>query len=341
MKQIRYHPTLAAVAEKAGVGKTTVSRVINGALKVSPETLERVNRVIKELGYQPNQAARSLKGDGTKSIGLIIPRVADPFFARCAESAQAMVQSRDYLMMVAATNYDPQAELKQIQTMVRHRVEGILLAPVHSESKALIKAVGDLKIPVITFDHPLSARKVHSVVSDNYGGAREAIEHLLAHGCRRILALGGNSELYTVRRRHAGYLDAIRHAGLEPIIEGSANDGVTVQAVLKERCLVRKSIDGLFCVRNQITAYAFEALQDLGVSIPGHVALIGFDDFELASSLRPAVTVVRQPIEEIGAKAASLLFEHLQNSQPRKNTTKVHMTQLNTTLVLRQSCGCP
>ena len=119
MKQTRSHPTLAVVAEKAGVGKTTVSRVINGARKVSPETLERVNRIITELGYQPNQAARSLKGDGTKSIGLIIPRIADPFFGCCAEAAQVLVRSYKYLLMVSATNYDQQAELN------RRTVQGI------------------------------------------------------------------------------------------------------------------------------------------------------------------------------------------------------------------------
>ena len=168
MKLPRSHPTLAEVARKAGVGKATVSRVINGAHKVSPETLERVNQVISEIGYQPNQAARSLKGSGTKSIGLIIPRIADPFFACCAEAAQTIVRSHKYLLIVSATNYDPQAELSQIQTMVRHRVEGMLLAPVDSQSRALAKVINNLNIPVITFDQPLQRANVCSVVSDNY-----------------------------------------------------------------------------------------------------------------------------------------------------------------------------
>src|ERR1700761_3715242 len=103
MKPPRPHPTLADVAQRAGVGKTTVSRVINGAHKVGPETLARINKVIRELGYHPSQAARSLKGESSKTIGLILPRIADPFFASCAEAAQVVARSHGHLLMVAAT----------------------------------------------------------------------------------------------------------------------------------------------------------------------------------------------------------------------------------------------
>src|SRR5579863_7591735 len=118
-------PTLSEVARKAGVGTTTVSRVINGGDRVSPKTLARVLRVIETLGYSPNQAARTLKGHRTKTIGLVIPSIADPFFSSCAEAAQAVAQAHDSLLIVTASHNDPHAEVENINILISHRVDGL------------------------------------------------------------------------------------------------------------------------------------------------------------------------------------------------------------------------
>ena len=335
-----HHTTLADVAKIAGVGKTTVSRVINGAKKVSPETLKRINNVIRDLGYQPSQAARSLKGEGTKAVGLVLPSIADPFFAGCAEAAQTIARSHGYLLIVAATNYDAQTEIDQIESLVRHRVEGILLAPANSQSQPLAAMIDGLRIPVITFNHPLRNSHVQSVVCDNRGGARAATEHLIAHGCRSILCLGGDSRLYTICERQKGYGAAIRSAGLEPIIEPTANTYAEVEALLGAKCRPKKTIDAIFAVRNLITIYAFQAMQSLGPKIPEDVALVGFDDFELACTLRPAVTVVRQPVQQIGSQAARLLFQQLRDAHFHEIDGADKQPALQTALILRGSCGC-
>src|SRR3954454_3347537 len=122
-------PTLSEVAQKAGVGNTTVSRVINGGERVSPETLERVQKVIAALGYRPNQAARVLKGHRTRTIGMIVPSLADPFFSSCAEAAQAVARANDSLLIVTATQNDPHNDLENIKMLVSHRVDGLLIAP--------------------------------------------------------------------------------------------------------------------------------------------------------------------------------------------------------------------
>jgi LacI family transcriptional regulator len=341
MKQARSHPTLADVARIAGVGKATVSRVINGARIVSPETLQRVNTVIRELGYQPSQAARSLKGEGTKSIGLVLPSIADPFFADCAEAAQAVARSYGYLLIVAATQYDPQTEIDQLQSLIRHRVEGILLAPANSQSKALAAMIDRFNIPVVTLNHPLRRSYVQSVVCDNRGGARAATEHLIGHGYRRIICLGGDSRLYSIRERQKGYQDAIKAAGLKSLIEGSVNDYSAVEHVLRTNCHKRNKVDAIFAVRNLVTIFAFQAMQSLGIRIPEDVALVGFDDFDLACTLRPAVTVVKQPVEAVGTGAARLLFQHLQNTPARRVAVASRLPYLKTALILRNSCGCP
>ncbi len=339
MKQLRRHATLADVAEKAGVGKATVSRVINGARKVSPATLERVNKAIRELNFQPSQAARSLKGEITKTVGLVLPRIADPFFASCAEAIQGVVRSHEHLLMIAATEWDSRAEIDEICALFRHRVDGILLAPSGRLSRELSAVIDRIKIPVVAFNHPLRKSPIRSVVCDNYRGAMAATQHLLEHGHRRILCLGGDARLQSIRERQKGYKEAMLKAGLRCEIRDSANDYAAVQETLRSELLRNKPVRAIFAVRNLITIYAFQAIQELGLRIPEDVALIGFDDFDLACTLRPAVSVVKQPVEAIGEQAADLLFRELQRG-PVQTAGQSKIITLSTTLVLRNSCGC-
>jgi LacI family transcriptional regulator len=335
-KKSSSHPTLADVARIARVGKATVSRVLNGGKRVSPETLERINDVIQALGYQPSQAARSLKGNGTKAIGLLIPSIADPFFASSAEAVQRIAHLRGYLLMISSTNYQGQMELDHLHSLIRHRVEGILFAPGEARNTKRDALIERLGVPLVSFNHPLRTRGVASVVSDNRAAARKATEHLLGHGCRKIVCLGGESGLYSIRERQRGYAEAMKSAGLRPLLEGEANAPEEVAVVL-ERYLRQRSIDAVFAVRNRITVLAFQALQKLRIAMPGRVALLGFDDFDLAPVLRPAITVVAQPIDEIASEAANLLFEHLHN---RSIVKQAVIRELKTTLILRHSCGC-
>src|SRR3954453_7772790 len=177
MKKSRL-PTLSEVARQAGVGNTTVSRVINGGDRVSPKTLARVRRVIEALGYRPNQAARVLKGHRTKTIGLVIPSIADPFFSSCAEAAQAVAQANDSLLIVTASHNDPHSELENLNILISHRVDGLIVAPANSQSEGLRDLLKLLSIPVIAVDRPVSESLIPAVVSDNFKGARCATQHL-------------------------------------------------------------------------------------------------------------------------------------------------------------------
>src|SRR5580700_7269960 len=136
MAKTNTHPTLSQVARKAGVGTTTVSRVINGGERVSPKTLAHVRRVIETLGYTPNEAARTLKGHRTKTIGLVIPSIADPFFSSCAEAAQAVARENDSLLIVTTTQNDPSTEIESVTVLIRHRTDGLLIAPGNSHGSA-------------------------------------------------------------------------------------------------------------------------------------------------------------------------------------------------------------
>ena len=195
MKKQSSHATLTDVARAAGVGTTTVSRVINGGKRVSQETLARVRAVIEELGYQPSQAARILRGERTKTIGLVVPSIADSFFSTVADVAQEIARAHDSLLIVTVSNNDPSIELENLSLLIRHRTDGLLLAPSLSENRSLADMLDKLSTPTVTFDRPLYNSNVPRVVRPHSKGPKSATEHLIMHGRPRILCLGGETHL--------------------------------------------------------------------------------------------------------------------------------------------------
>ncbi|HET6934622.1 MAG TPA: LacI family DNA-binding transcriptional regulator [Candidatus Angelobacter sp.] len=334
-------PTLSEVARKAGVGTTTVSRVINGGNRVDPKTLARVRRAIEALGYMPNQAARILKGHRTKTIGLIIPSIADPFFASCAEAAQVIARTHDSLLIVTTTHNEPDAEIESVKVLMQHQTDGLIIAPADSDNAALRNVLARAAVPVVALDRPLLHSSIPFVLADNFAGANLATQHLLGHGYRRIVCLTGETSLYTIRERISGYRQAIESAGLPAIIDTSVTDYPSVEQAIRVLLASSQPPDAIFTLKNSITINAFEAMQKLGVAIPDSVALLGYDDFELADTVRPSITVVRQPIDEIGRMAAEILFQQLRpGARARAAEDRPREVQLGTRLVRRHSCGC-
>jgi LacI family transcriptional regulator, galactose operon repressor len=344
MKKQSSHSTLTDVARAAGVGTTTVSRVINGGERVNRETLARVQAVIEELGYQPSQAARILRGERTKTIGLIVPSIADSFFSTVTEVAQQIARAHDSLVIVTVSNNDPSVELENLNVLIRHRTDGLLLAPAHSENRSLANMLDKLSIPSVTFDRPLYNSAVPSVVSNNYKGAKAATQHLIMHGCKRILCLGGEAPLYTIKERIRGYKEAVKQAGLDAIIDTSIKDYKSAESAIESHFCSSNPPDAVFALKNLATIYACEVFQKLNINVPKKVALIGFDDFELASTLRPSISVVRQPIEDVGRTATELLFDqlvkHRRGTLSHGGKAKPQHIKLENELVLRNSCGC-
>lgn len=330
------HPTLTDVAREAGVGTTTVSRVINGGYRVSPRTLTRVRAVIESLGYHPNQAARILKGGRTKTIGLVVPSIADAFFSSCAEAVQKVARSHDSVLIVAASNNDPHLEMEHLNVLMRHRTDGILLVPADFQSKALADLIGRVPIPIVSFDRPIRGAEIPSVVTDNYEAVKAAVEHLIRHGRKRILCLGGEPTLYTIRERVRGYRESVQESGYPCLVDTSVSDFASAEGAIQAHMSGPQPPDAIFTLKNIVTIYAVQILQELKVGIPERVALLGFDDFELAATLRPPISVVQQPVDDVGRTAAELLFDQLLDGKVRKQEE----IKLRTRLVLRSSCGC-
>jgi LacI family transcriptional regulator len=309
--------------------------VINGGHYVGPEMLARIQRVMKELGYQPNVAARSLKSDRSRTIGLILPSIIDPFFARFAAVAEVHARRKDYVLLLLTSQDKAQLELEDLQILERHRVDGLLLVPPRSSSKALLQSLRRLSVPIVAFDRPIASRDFSSVVSDNHTAAQHAVRHLIHHGRKRILCLGGDPNLHTIRERMKGSTSALTAAGLDVLVEMEAADYPSAEAAIMKHMSAKGKIDAIFGLYNQSTILAYEVMQNHGIRVPERVSLIGFDDFALAATLRPSITVVRQAIEELAQTATQLLLNHMAGD----NNSPQHI-QIACSLVIRQSCGC-
>lgn len=332
----RIRPTLHDVARLAGVGTTTVSRVINGGEHVAPDMLARIQKVMSDLGYQPNQAARSLKNARSKTIGLIIPSIVDPFFAHFASVTELAAREQDYVILLLTSEDRAEREIVDLEIFERHRVDGLLIVPPRAGSKGLADQLKQLSVPVVAVDRPLSGQSYSRVLCDNFRAAQIAMNHILEHGRRRILVLGGDPRLYTIQQRVAGCESVIAAAGLDSMIAMGAADYETAEAFILKHMKQKGSIDAIFGLYNQSTIRAYEVLQNHGISVPQQMSLIGFDDFALASTLRPSITVVNQSVAEMATTATRLLLNHINGE-----TTSAQHIEIAANLIVRQSCGCP
>jgi len=330
-KKERSVPALQDVARKAGVGAATVSRVINGGRNVSPTTFAAVTAAIQDLGYHPNHAARSLKGARTKTIGLVVPSVADPFFSSAAAAIEDVARTRQTLVLLATSNNDPEHEREQMSTLIQRRIDGLILVPSAATDRTLFERAG---FPTVCLDRPVKGNPFSTVLGDNYAGAKMATQHLLDHGYTRILCLGGDPALFTSKKRFQGHREVIRKTGLPYLADFNVQDYASADAAVLSH-LTGPGIDAIFTTKNSTTVYVYKILKSLGLSIPGDVALLGYDDFELADALDPPISVIRQPVTQLATAAAELLFEQMDRGKGGQG-----LTTLDVELVRRRSCGC-
>jgi LacI family transcriptional regulator len=329
-------PTMADVARLAGVGTMTVSRVLSGTVPVSEETARRVQKAVEQLAYRPNQLARAFRGQRSHTIGLIIPYLYDSFFANCAHAVTTVAKEHGYSVITTTSNEDPDIEYAEVEQMLERHVEGLVVIPARFRESRLNRSLFG-RTPVVVFDRPLSDPSVDVVLVENTSGSRRIVEHLIEHGHERISFMGLSRSLYTINARHLGYHRAMLGAGLqENHFLGCSSREDTRQMV--ESMLHGKSRPTAFFASNTLaTRYVFAALLNLGVKVPSDVALVGFDDFELAELTSPPLTVVRQPAQEMGRVAAGLLFERIERGELPQTGVRI---ALPVEIVLRRSCGC-
>jgi LacI family transcriptional regulator len=333
-------PKLSDVARLAGVGNATVSRVMNGHEHVSEETNRRVKQAISDLNYSPNRIARSLKGATSGIIGMLVPSISDMFFSQCAEAVEIVARKYGSLLIVMASHDDPVIEFENLQQLLLHRIDGLILSSAQSNNTKLHKELRGVAVPVVGLDRPLQEANIPSVISENFEGAKAATAHLLAHGYDKVLCIHIKPELYPIQERLRGYTQTMTEAGLQPLLYKieSAEDAT--------RCLrkyfgVKGAKIAVFAANNLAARFTWEATRMLHLAIPRQLAMLCFDDFDLADSLSPPMSVVQQTTDDLGRTAAELLFQKLRDRKTEDTSTVVgDPIRFSTQLVIRESCGC-
>jgi LacI family transcriptional regulator len=329
-------PTMRDVARAAGVSPMTVSRVVNGEASVMPETAAKVERAIRRLGFQRNEAARRLrrKGQPTQTIGLLVDDLANPFFAALAAAVEDAARQHNYVVLIGSSNDSLRREREVVAAFCARQVDGLIVVPVAGSHRFLAEELAR-GTKVVCVDRPADGLAVDKVLVDNRAGARRAVRHLLDQGHRRIGYLGDREDIWTIQERYAGFHDAFADVGTEPdprLVRHGPRSRAAAAELASSLLSLADPPTALFTTTDLITMGAIDALQGAA----DRVALIGFDEFALADKVSPPVTVVAQDPVALGATGAQLLFSRItgDTSPPRE-------VILLTRLVIRGSGEIP
>jgi LacI family transcriptional regulator len=311
----RSRPTMKDVAVAAGVSLKTVSRVVNGEPDVHPRTEQRVREAISALGFRRNDSARLLRTGQAATVGLVLEDIGDPFYSALSRGVETVARDRGSLLLSGSSDADPATEHTLALALCARRITGLIMVPTGDDHAYLVPEI-NAGVPVVFVDRP-GGIGADTVVSDNSGGARAATAHLIAGGHTRIGYLGDDRGIFTARERQAGYRQAMTAAGL-PVdgtwVHLAPPAAGTIRAALTAMTAGPAPVTGLVCGNNRISVLALHVLDGRPL------AIIGFDDFELADLL--GITVVAQDPAGLGQQAASLLFRRLDGDQsPPQHTT--------------------
>ena len=328
--------TMNDVARLASVSIATVSHVINGTRFVSAERVERVQAAMQELGYTPDATARSLRVGRTHTIGLVIPDTTNPFFAALARWIEEAGFESGYTTILANSDERPDREHRYVSTLVSKRVDGLILAPSRGDHGTLRKLLDDARMHVVVVDRDAALPNADVVLYDNAGGSYAATRHLIDLGHTCIGCIAGPADAASAAERVKGFRSAIADAGLElpqhAVVEADFHFSGGREAT--NRLLATKEpFTALFAANDLMAAGAVRALAERGISVPGEVSVIGFDDAPLAEMISPALTTMRQPLQDMAQAAMSLLLARITGSNGGSPTRRV----LPTSLVVRES----
>ncbi|WP_437067102.1 LacI family DNA-binding transcriptional regulator [Streptomyces sp. enrichment culture] len=302
-------PTMKDVAARAGVGLKTVSRVVNGEPGVTPDTERRVQDAIEALGFRRNDSARVLRKGRTASIGLVLEDLADPFYGPLSRAVEEVARAHGALLINGSSAEDPDREQELALALCARRVDGLVVIPAGDDHRYLEPEIR-AGVATVFVDRPAGRIDADVVLSDNYGGARDGVAHLIAHGHRRIGFIGDMPRIHTAAERLRGYRAAMEDAGI-PVADSWMSLGVTdpvrVRRAAEEMLSGPDPVTAVFAGNNRVTVTVVRVLAEHD----RRVALVGFDDIELAELLQPGLTVVAQDAAALGRTAAERLFQQL------------------------------
>ncbi|MET8050950.1 LacI family DNA-binding transcriptional regulator [Streptosporangium sp. NPDC005286] len=332
---MRARPTLEKVAARAGVSRATASRVVNGSTRVAPEIREAVNRAVDELGYVPNQAARSLVTQRADSIALVFPEPAtrvfseDPTFSGIIRGVSMEIEEADKQLVLMLTGLAGGYQRVERYATNGH-VDGVIIASMHG-TDPLPGILARRGVPVVCSGRPSVPSSLPYVDMDNVGGAERAVRHLVEQGRRRIATIAGPQDMIAGIDRLNGYRAVLHDSDRRSIVAVGDFTRESGTSAMRQLLADDPELDAVFVANDLMALGALTALRQAGRQVPGDVAVVGFDDIPAASYTEPPLTTVRQPTVEMGRRLARMVLDLEEKAQ----------VMLPTELIVRGSTTTP
>jgi DNA-binding LacI/PurR family transcriptional regulator len=335
--------TIKDVAKRAGVSHSTVSRALRDSPLISDETTERVRQVAREMGYHPSAAARSLKTNQTKALGVIVRNIDDPFFSEILQGIEDVAQAEGYSLFISSSQSDADRERLIVQAMREHRVDGVIICST-SFSSVQSQLFSEYGVPIVVINNQAAEDYRYSVYHDDEDGCRQLTRHLIELGHRRIAYLGNSSAGRTTLDRLSGFQQEMSSAGLpvpagyiQQVPGGEPEHG---QAGLDHFLNLPDRPTALVCFNDMMAIGVLKSLQLAGIQVPAECSLTGFDNIVFSAYTNPPLTTFDQPKHYIGAEAARLLLGILK-TDPEDSPPGIMSKTLKGQLLVRKSTAPP
>jgi DNA-binding LacI/PurR family transcriptional regulator len=331
--------TVVDVAKRAGVSVSTASRALSGNGYVSRQTRQRVLQAAAELGYVPNQVARSLRMNRTKMIGLLISDVENSFYSIIAKNVESVVKEGGYHLILCNSNDDPNEEKEYLSLLEMLQIDGLIITPT-AGNQQMLEVLQKKDIAIIQIDRMVEGFRADAILVNNEAGAASVISHLIDSGHYRIGILTGSLEVTTGKQRFDGYKRVLKERGIpfrpELVRSRSFRHDHAIEDV-HALIDVSPSPTAIFAANNILAEACLSVFTERGFRIPEDISLVAFDDIKWMSIKTPQITTVYQPVAEMARSAARLLLKRLQNLDENPPATIIFQP----TLILRESVAPP
>lgn len=324
--------TIKDIAKAAGVSHTTVSRALNSNPAISPETTERIQQLARQMGYVPSAVAQSLLSRRTQTIGMVVTTIADPFIVKVVEGAEQIAQAAGYSIFLTTSHNKPEHEMAVVETFQRRRVDAVIVTSSRVGS-VYSSQLDQIRVPIVLINNQEEGEFLHSVTVDDLQGAQLAVAHLLALGHRRIGYIGAADRPKSDGRRLAGYLAALKQAGVTPdptLIRSPAATDDLERGRAGLEILWAAGATAAFCYNDLTAIGLLLACRQRDINVPGMMSVVGFDDIEPALYTNPPLTTVHQPRLELGQLAMTMTLDLLNGQEAQDQI-------LSCELVVRES----
>ncbi|MFY0758810.1 LacI family DNA-binding transcriptional regulator [Metabacillus dongyingensis] len=329
--------TLKEVARLAGVSTATVSNVLNETKNVSEEVKNKVYKAADELNYQPNIVAKSLRVRESRTIGLLITDIANPFFSLMVRGIEEEISKSDYSLLLCNTDSSVEKEDKYLKVLIGKRVDGLIVSSAGNTGE-YFHSMNKTGVPIVFLNRCPDFMISDVIMTNNIKGAYSATEHLIRHGYDRIAIITGPTSISTGKDRLIGYKRALEDYGItesDELVKKGNFDIESGYIMMKDLMEQEVKPDAVFISNNSMTLGAYKYLKEAGLSIPDQVAVLGYDDSSWAQIVEPPITTVKQPAYELGVQAAKLMLARIIKKQVKRE-----IMYLDTSLIVRRSCGC-